>query len=329
MICTREQMTSALISLGYKVNKSWFTNFRGEKTASVKINTDGSYHDFGTGEHGDLIEVLLKYKNYKNFPEANTEAHRLLGLELKIDFTEFDKTSGEVIDSALPDDFMIPHRIDAKNYKQEYLAELKKLFLGKYKGVDILAANWEDVLKTAKKYDIGYNHKSKRLIMPIRDTDSKIKTFWKYRKSGEPFVKDGKTYPHRKVLYTKGRIRPPFAIQDLIEFRKTPEESIIICEGEKDSLIANANGLRSICIGGAGASKTIDEKYLILFKDLNIIIAGDDDKAGCIFNNNLKEQLNSIAKSVVTLNWRKKSKKDGFYLHTKFDIADYFAWKNK
>jgi DNA primase len=329
MTCTREEMASALISLGYKVDSSWFTNLRDETTASVLINTDGSYHDYGTGEHGDLINVLMEYHKYKDdFPAAKAEAHRLLGLEVKVDFTKFDKSSGEVDDSPLPEHFMVPHRIDRKNNFQSYLKELKQLFLGEYDGKQLLSADWAKVLEVSKKYDISYSKKSGRLIMPIKDIDGEIRTFWKYKKTGEDFIKDDKTYKHRKVLYTKGKSRPPFAITDILEFAKTPDVPVVITEGEKDALISNANGLNAICIGGAGASKKLNEKYLHLFSGLNIIIAGDYDKAGYEFNKNLLEQLKPIAKTVTILRWENKAKEDGFKLHDKFDLADYFAWKN-
>lgn len=329
MTCSREEMASALISLGYKVDRNWFTNLRDENTASVFINKDGTYHDYGNGDHGDLIKVLMdNHKNFKNFIDAKKEAHRLLGIEIKIDFTKFDKSSGETDDRPLPDDFMIPHRIDRKNNFQSYLKELKQLFLGEYDGKKVLAADWDKVLEISKRYDISYSKKSGRLIMPIRDTDSKIRTFWKYKRTGEDFVKDGKVYKHRKVLYTKGKPRPPFAITDLIEFSKNSNEPVIVTEGEKDALISNANGLRAICIGGAGASKRLNDKYLHLFKGLNIIIVGDYDKSGYEFNQNLLEQLKPIANTVTILRWENKAKEDGFKLHNKFDLADYFAWKN-
>ena len=329
MTMTREEMASALISLGYEVDRNWFTNFRKEATASVVINDDGSYHDYGTGEHGDLINLLMEYHDLfkNNFPAANAEAHRLVGLEIKVDFTKFDKSSGEIDDRPLPDDFMIPHRIDRKNNFQSYLKELKELFMGEYDGKQLLSTDWKKVLEVSKKYDISYSKKSGRLIMPIKDIDGKIRTFWKYKKHGEDFVKDGKTYKHRKVLYTKGKSRPPFAIADILEFTKTPDTPVVITEGEKDALISNANGLNAICIGGAGASKKLNEKYLHLFNGLNIIIAGDYDKAGYEFNKNLLEQLKPIAKTVTILRWENKAKEDGFELHNKFDLADYFAWK--
>lgn len=324
----REQMASALISLGYEINRSWQFKLRDEQTPSAKINADGRVHDFGSGFHGDLIDVLQEYHNM-DFKTAKDEADRLLGLEVQVDFTKFDSSNGEVDERPLPNDFMIPHRIDAQNNRQVYLAELKQLFLGDYDGKKLLAAEWQKILEVAKKYDIGFNKKSGRLIMPIRDIDGKIRTFWKYKKNGADFVKeDGKVIKHRKVLYTKNKPRPPFAILDLIEFAKTPDIPVLITEGEKDALVANANGLRAICIGGAGASKRIKEDYLRLFNGLKIIVAGDYDEAGVEFNQNILGQLKPIAKTVTILRWEQKAEQDGFELHKKFDIADYFAWKN-
>ncbi|WP_294963395.1 toprim domain-containing protein [Sulfurimonas sp.] len=326
---TREETASALVTLGYKVDRQWFINLRNEDTPSAKIYPNGVVHDYGDGFHGDLIKILRVYHGYGNDAYgAINNAKELVGKETNIDFTKFDTSSNKINNNPLPDDFMIPHRIDARNYRQAYLAELKQLFLGEYKGKKMLSANWNKVLEIAARYDISYNNKSGRLIMPIRDTDGKIRTFWKYKKNGEDFVKDDRTYKHRKVLYTKNRSRPPFAITDMLEFRKTPGVPIVICEGEKDALVSNTNGLRAICIGGAGASKCLHEKYLDLFKGLNIIIAGDYDDAGYKFNKNLLAQLKPIAKSVTILRWEKKAKEDGFELHKKFDLADYFAWKN-
>ncbi|MDD3468191.1 MAG: hypothetical protein PHE67_13670 [Campylobacterales bacterium] len=85
----REQTASALISLGYEINRSWQFKLRDEQTPSAKINTDGRVHDFGSGFHGDLIDVLQEYHNM-DFKTAKDEANRLLGLEVQVDFTKFD-----------------------------------------------------------------------------------------------------------------------------------------------------------------------------------------------------------------------------------------------
>lgn len=327
MKTSRENMAGALMSLGYEVSRQWQFKLRDEQTPSAKINMDGSVHDFGSGFHGDLIDILQEYRNM-DFKSAKQEAEKLLGQEIKFDFTKFEKTTDKINTKPLPDSFMVPHRIDAKNNRQAYLHELKELFLGKYDNEEYVAAKWENILKVAEKYDIQFHKDSNRLIMPIRNDKGQIMTFWKYKKRGQDFIREnGKVIKHRKVLYTKNRQRPPFAIQDIREFAKTPEIPILLTEGEKDAMVANANGQRAVCIGGAGASKNLGE-YLHLFKGLKVIIAGDYDKAGVAFNVNLLEQLKPIAKSVTILKWEQKAKEDGFKLHPKFDLADYFAWKN-
>lgn len=329
MKITREEMASVLTSLGYEISRSWQFKLRDEKTPSALINNDGSVHDYGNGWHGDLISLLQEYKGFRTFGNAKEEAERLLGMEVEIDFTKFEKTVDKKSNSPLPDKFMISHRIDAKNNRQAYLHELKLLFQGEYDGKKEVAAPWVSILETAKKYDIGFNKKSSRLIMPLRDTNNKIMTFWKYKKEGASFItKDGKEIKHLKILYTKDRSRPPFAVMDLAQYAKEPNLPVLITEGEKDAMVALSNGQRAICIGGAGASKKIDGQYLILFKNLKVIIAGDYDKAGFEFNKNLLGLLKPIAKSVTILNWETKAQRDGFKLHPKFDLADYFTWKN-
>jgi DNA primase len=326
----REAVTSALMSLGYEIDRTWkFALRKGERTPSAVVNQDGRVHDFGSGFHGDLGDILQEFHGMPK-AEAFKEMKRLLGEPVTLDFSKFEKSVGELDERPLPDSFMLPHRVERDHNRQAYLAELKQLFLGEYQGEKMLAAEWSKILDVAKKYDIGFNKKSGRLIMAIRDVDGAIRTFWKYKKRGADYVRDdGKIIKHKKVLYTRNKTRPPFAVQNLVEFSKTPEIPVLITEGEKDALVANANGQRVVCIGGAGASKTIKDEYLRLFTGLNLIICGDYDEAGVKFNMNLLEQLKPIAKTVTVLRWEQKAKKDGFKLHEKFDLADYFAYKTK
>jgi len=329
MKASKEDIAGALMSLGYEIDRNWKFCLRDENTPSAVINNDGTIHDFGSGWHGDLISLLQEFEGWNLFGYAKKEAQRLLGLEVEIDFKDFVKKEDEKDTRSLPDKFMVSHRIDARNNRQAYLHELKLLFQGCYNGEKECFAPWVELLKVAQKYDIGFNKKSGRLIMPIRGTDGKIRTFWKYKALGASFVTDdGKEIPHRKVLYTKNRVRPPFAVLDLMEYTKEPNEPVLITEGEKDAMAAIANGQRAICIGGAGASKKLDKEYLDLFKGLKVILAGDYDKAGHTFNKNLSEQLEPIVKSLTVLNWEDKARKDGFKLCNKFDLADYFTWKN-
>lgn len=53
-----------------EVNRAGFFKIRDEKTPSVKYYRDrNTWHDFGTGENGDVIDLIMKLKGY-NFQEA-------------------------------------------------------------------------------------------------------------------------------------------------------------------------------------------------------------------------------------------------------------------
>ena len=60
-------------SIGIDVTKDGFFKVRPEdKTPSCKINKDGSFHDFGSGEHyGDVVSLLFDgYHAFDSLPET-------------------------------------------------------------------------------------------------------------------------------------------------------------------------------------------------------------------------------------------------------------------
>jgi len=330
MALIREDVARVLISKGYKVTSNWKLKLRDEQTPSAILNQDGRVHDYGDGFHGDIYDILSTYHQMP-FMEAKIEVSRVLGINNDIDFSTFNNSNNKELDNRpLPDNFMAQYLVDRKENFGLFRKELNDLFLGEYQGKKLLSTDTSHIKDIAKNYQIGYSKKSGRLIMPIRDIDNKIRTFWKYKKYGQDIIKDdGNIIKHKKVMLTKNKFRPPFPISNLIEYRKDKSLPVIITEGEKDTLVTIANGFRAICIGGTGASKKLSSEYLNLFKDLKIILAGDYDEAGNIFNKNLTEQFKDIVYSITVINWENKSNKDGFVLHNKFDLADYFAWKNK
>ena len=319
----RNEAARVLISLGKEVSRDWKFCLRNENTPSAIINDDGRIHDFGDGFHGDIYDALMHVGIAPDFISAKKIVNDSLGVVTDVDFSTFDNNKTSEIDyRPLPENFLLPHLSDARKFNREWKEELENLFQG--------AASWNKIYAISKKYQIGYNYQSGRLIMPIRNVDGKISTFWRYKRDGDDVInEDGTVLKHKKVLFTKKKYRPIFAINDMVEYRKDLSLPISIVEGEKDCLVALANGLRAVCVGGAGKSKKMAESELELFKDTTVILCGDYDEAGKKFNENLAEQLKNIAKKVIVLDWEVKSKKDGFKLHPKFDMTDYFAWKNK
>lgn len=82
---------------------------------------------------------------------------------------------------------------------------------------------------------------------------------------------------------------------------KKSTETTYIVEGEKDMLIARELGLNAITLTG-GASATPNDLVLPSFKDRDIVICYDNDKAGVEGMNNLFVALHKIAKSVKYVN---------------------------
>jgi len=327
----RETLASALINLGYQVDKNWkFSLTKDDSTPSSIVNKDGTVHSFGgtsAGFHGDLIDVIQSFhrSQFPTFGQAKNEAHRISGLEVKVNFSTYDKNTTVKCTNPMPDSFVNEHLYARKEHFKSYSKELKLLFTGDVNGKNIPVADFEKIKEVAKEFQIGFSPKSNRLIMPIRDINNRIMTFWKYQKYGEDYItREGKIIKHNKVFFTKGRDSQQLGVFEIYKYRANPELPVTLTEGEKDKLVCRANDVRAISMGSASAS--IAKEDLHLFEGLTIVLAGDYDKAGKQFNKRLYRQLRGIAKKIIFLSWRKKSIKDGFKLHPKFDLADYFAW---
>jgi len=357
----REHTVSLLQSWGYEVSsRNHKFCARGERTPSAYVNTDGTIHDFGgSAFHGDIIDFLKEHHNM-SFKEAKELVENKLGSVTKIAPAKQEDTKKT---NPIKEEHIGIFKSYARKYSKEYTEELNYLFTGKVYhwgtdtktnkpkliGVDKPAVpDLEAALEVAKRFEIGFLNQTGRLVMPLRDLAGNAMTFWKYKKHpAEGFAPED----HCKVLFTKDRPRPPMATKPL-------GKVIVVTEGEKDFLVAAANGLNAICIGGAG-TKRIPDTHLMLFKGKEIIVAGDYDEAGEFFNYRISSQLlglnkqvrqsefeenkeallnelleaednpSKIAAKVTILDWEAKAANDGFELCKKFDLADYFAWKNQ
>lgn len=326
MTTTPEESAIVAQLLGYEVSNAYKFHVDSKETEDFSINKRTGKFKCWTGKWngGDAIDFVMFIKNC-SFMEAKTFVENAIGRTNELAFKNNSSIKENSSKGAIPEEYLDAFSATG----EDYLAELKNLFTGKVNGQELPVCSEQKILEVAKEFQIKFVNKTSRLIMPIRNIDGSIATFWKYKKFGQDFVtEEGKTIKHRKVLYSKERDRPLFAISKMIQYREEKtDDYILVTEGEKDCLIAYANGLKAICIGGAGASSHLKQEYLNLFKDMKLLICGDYDKAGKNFNDNLYKQLKPIAKEVKLLNWEQKAKKDGFELFDKFDLTDYFAWK--
>lgn len=352
LLLGRDETAALLSNLGYQIDRGFKFKARPERTASAVINRDGTIHDFGTSAfHGDIIDFLKQFHSM-TFADAKAYVEGRFGELTKLKKTEFE-WKDERNSNPIPQKYLVKYLLARRQHKDAFRKELEMLFTGKVNGQNKPVCTLEKACEIAYRYQIGYVAESHRLIMPIKDENGRIMTFWKYRKNYDPAIDtDIEEKVHRKVLFSKNRIRPPFAITDLKRSKKK-DLKIVLTEGEKDTLVCLANGLNAICVGGASAK--IPVEYLSLFERTDVILAGDYDDAGQFFNYRVAAQLmgfkvkvtetefkadrkalfeelfsgenKGVASRVTILDWEEKAAKDGFELFDKFDLADYFAHK--
>lgn len=304
MKSTREEAASALISLGYRVSRSWHFAARDERTPSAYINQDGSIHDFGCGFHGDLADFLCEYRGMSK-KEALNEARRLLGLPVLINFSDYEKPTDKK-EGFIKEEWIKGFERERKERYGRFLYLLNEA---------LPALSRPQQVEIAKKYQIGYSEKADRLIMPIRDESGNAITLWKYNKSVLP-----------KIKFTSGRNRCPFNLQDLKGYGEDKNGWVLLCEGEKDCLNALGRGYRAVTLGSATAK--IEYEHISLFEGLNIIICYDYDDAGQIGAKRLETQLKEVAAKVKIWDWEILALQEGFELYKGFDLTDWLCIQN-
>jgi DNA primase len=296
----QEQIASILNSQGFKVYRGFRFSLRlDDNTPSAIINKNGSIHDFGTGWHGDVISVLREFRNM-SFQEAKNIYESNIG-EMKPTTSFKSDYQVEKKNTALPESFLEKFVADRRSDFSNFKMELSRMLDTNY-GCCV-----KDIKDTALEFDIGWNKRSQRLIMPLRDKDDNIVNFWKYQKNGIP-----------KVLFSKGRIVPSLGLNRLAH---SEVSTVYIVEGEKDVIAMTMYGLTAI----NGKTLTSDDYKLLGGKQ--IYLCGDYDDAGQEFNKRLYDILIQYSDNVNLWIWEKVSLANPkFYLDKKCDMSDYVAF---
>ena len=121
-----------------------------------------------------------------------------------------------------------------------------------------------------------------RIVIPVFDTDG-VWLFNKYRR--DPAKNDGPKY-----TYDAGSTSQLYGIDKVQDAKE-----IIICEGELDSLILEAQGFVAVCsTGGAG---TFREEWAQLLTGKDLYVCMDNDAAG----DNGRARVTSIIPSIKSI----------------------------
>lgn len=313
----RETTISILEQLGYEVNtKTFLFKLRQEeRTPSAHVDKKGGIVDYGSGFRGTIVDVLM-FRGMQQ-GEAIAEAKRLFGFsdEKPSSYAKQQKVQVQQVQAQVVEQTPVldVEKIDfymknGKKFYSYYIEILRQL-------LPSLASD-ADRIALAEKFQIGYSSGIRRLVMPIWSSDGVLTNFWKYNKGQDI-----------KVLFESGCRRIAFDMRQMVEYRKNPNEVILICEGEKDVLNAIGNGYRAITSGGS--TTLFNEADLHLFEGLRFAIYGDYDDAGSEFGKHISEQLKGVAKTVRVIDWEKDVFSNYPTLQPKkgFDLTDLLSYK--
>jgi hypothetical protein len=155
--------------------------------------------------------------------------------------------------------------------------------------------------ETVEKYQIGFESRYKRYLIPIRDVNGLLVNVRRYRPDADP---------SQKMINLSGWGSPP----RLFPAAMLGEHSLLIVEGELDALIAIQHGFPAI--SGTGGAGRWDGSWSKLFSGKDIVISYDNDKEGRIGAKKVERALRSFAASVRILPPLMDAEKS--------DITDFF-----
>jgi hypothetical protein len=169
----------------------------------------------------------------------------------------------------------------------------------------ITRRGWSDEI--IKKYKIGFKAKGKRpaYTIPIFDESGLLVNIRTYAPSTQNKIMSwGKGFGSSRLY--------PISILEESRKQNTP---VILCEGEPDVLCGLSLGLH--CITQTAGAETWKDPFNASFKDLDVIIAYDNDDSGRQGAARVARYLPHFAKSVSVITWPE-------WMQDKEDLTDWF-----
>lgn len=158
--------------------------------------------------------------------------------------------------------------------------------------------------RTAKRFSLGLDYVSKRIIIPIQNQFG-LYTNLRYYKlpSHRKETTSAKIYNEKGYGYAE-----LFPWQCIKEY--TPDEPIYWMKAERDVILAIMLGLQAVCVVGGEGNHI--QPWVHHFKDFNILIIPDNDEPGILGARRKLQELTGSCKlaKIVTLDFKGKSGKD-------------------
>jgi len=278
-------IVNATIPLKKKGNNYFgLSPFKNEKTPSFSVNEEKKiYHCFSTGEHGNVIDFLIKVKGY-DFKDALHELASKAGVELSYRSSKINSIIYEINDfskelfhsNLFQSKVCMDYLLNKRKFSQETIerfhlgssfnsSALQKKLLDNFELKDLISSG---VFNKNQNSKIFFHN---RVIVPIANTQEKIIGFGgrvideslpKYINTAET-----KLFKKKQILFNESKLD------------KHLDNKLILVEGYFDVLKLYQFGFLN-CVAPLGTSINHERVIELTKKGYEVIICLDGDLAG-------------------------------------------------
>ena len=258
--------------------------FKKEKTPSFSVNEEKKiFHCFSTGEHGNVIDFLIKVKGY-SFKDALFELANKAGVELNYKSSKLNNLIYEINDfsselfhkNLYNSKSHIKYLKENRKFNDQTISEFKlgstlnanilqKKLLSQFELKDLISSGVFNKNRNSKLFFMN------RIMVPIINLQNRIIGFGarviddslpKYINSSET-----KIFKKKQILYNEKSLY------------KNSNKKLILVEGYFDVIKLYQNGFTN-CIAPLGTAINQDKLIELTKKGFEVIVCLDGDTAG-------------------------------------------------
>jgi len=313
---SRDDVVGILNSVGYVVEVRTFAFcLRDEKTASAIVNTDNSIHDYGSGYHGDVLDVLVKH-NHMRLPDAIKLVANYIGISIEnyismppverkaIDYRHQTRLENQTYGKMVT--FLNHLDVDKHFMNITYKPYEKELFSIVPKWCYYQATL--DSMKRFRNY-ITYDKRNDTLIIKIHDYEGKLISYKRRRFRGNKWMTAKGTHPNNQCMFSN--------VDDT--------KNVYIVEGHHDFLTAVLLGINVFMIPTVNY-KNFTEFEVKLLQSRDVVFIPDwkrDDLSGMEAMLRLAMQIEDMAYSTRLFSLPKFLKDEGIaFSNDKLDLSE-------
>lgn len=284
----RDDVVSILNSTGYSVETRTFKFcLRDEKTASAVINLDNSIHDYGSGYHGDILDLLVKH-NSMSLADAIKLVANHLGMSEEQNYSYTPRAKQKTIcyqNKELSDEV---HKRILNTIKHFEADNNLCTFVNDDYRSEALAIAPLHIFTRATRESIkrfrdvtAYDKQNKTLVIKIHNYEGKLISFKRRRLNAKKWITAKGTHPNKQCLVS---------ITD-------EEKSIFIVEEHHDYLTAILLGINVLMIPTVNY-KLFNNYEVNFLKNKSLVFIPDwksDDLTGVEVMRTLAQQMKDIS----------------------------------